>query len=40
MDNNVCGYETEMTGEEAYAYFLRIVNAAHATNVAPVRHER
>lgn len=29
-----------MTGEEAYAYFLRIVNAAHATNVAPVRHER
>lgn len=29
-----------MTGEEAYAYFLRLVNTATTADVAPVRHER
>lgn len=28
-----------MTGEEAYAYFLRLVNTAPTADVAPVRHE-
>lgn len=27
-----------MTGEEAYAYFLRLVNTAPTADVAPVRH--
>ena len=27
-----------MTGEEAYVYFLRLVNTAPTADVAPVRH--
>ena len=29
-----------MTGEEVYAYFLRLINSAQAADVAPVRHGR
>ena len=29
-----------MTGEEAYSYFLRLVNTSPTADVAPVRHGR
>lgn len=40
INSNAQAMIRAMTGEEAYSYFLRLVNTAPAADVAPVRHGR